>query len=814
MRIFPFVFSTVIAVALVFALNKRWGAIPALGKFLSPQTGFWQNAEGDGLDENFAFENLKGKVDVYLDERLVPHVFAEQEEDVYFVQGFIHAKFRLWQMDFNSRAASGRLSEVLDNPQLLNFDRLQRRAGMVFAAENMLGEIKKDAESQKVLDAYTAGVNAYINSLTESTLPLEFKLLGYKPEAWSNLKSALFVKLMSADLAGLQYARDIPFTNEKAIFSAKEMAILYPAVSDSSKPIIPAGTLFDMPAVIPVPPSTLDSLYLPADSTVSPKPAVKVTDITGSNNWAVSGSKTASGAPILCNDPHLRLTLPSIWFEMQLHTPTMNVYGASFASIPGVVIGFNDNIAFGVTNAGRDVIDYFRIRFKDDTRREYWYNGSWKPAQMRKEEFKKADGSVFTEDVAYTAFGPVIYDQTFTNGDTVLKESLAMRWTAHEPSNELLVWMKLDRARDYADYQDAMKYMATPGQNFVFASKNGDIAIGQQGKFPLRWEGQGLYVMPGEDSSYNWQGWIPQEQNPNISNPGEGFVQSANQRAVDSTYPYFIPGDYIAPRGISLYEQLSRMQNITVDDMKRLQNDNYSTLAADAIPFFIEHLDLHYLNDAEIKYLNQLKAWDYRVNAEAMAPTIYQAWFDSLEKQVLSDEFARVKKPFAWPDEQTIFENLKRDSAFRFIDNRTTPQIETLRQQVTTAFKLAAAGLMKEEAKNGLLWWKHKESVILHLLRESLLPFGRTNLKTGGWGNVLNAHTKTNGPSWRMIVHLTQETEAYGIYPGGQSGNPGSRFYDNFIDDWTLGNYYRLWMMKESETSDERIIGTLRFTKA
>jgi penicillin amidase len=814
MRIVPFIISTVVTVALVFALNKRWGAVPALGKFLSPQTGFWQNgeAEGENMDQDFAFSNLKGNVNVYLDERLVPHVFAEQEEDAYFVQGFLHAKYRLWQMDFNSRAASGRLSEIIDNPQLLNYDRLQRRSGMVFAAENMLAEIKKDAFSQKVLDAYTAGINSYISSLTESTLPLEFKLLGYKPEPWSNLKSALFVKLMAADLAGMNYARDIPFTNQKSFFSQQEMNLLFPQVADSTHPIIPVGTVFNASTFIPVAPATVDSLYYNNDSTINQPQVPKVTDITGSNNWAVSGAKTASGAPILANDPHLRLTLPSIWYEMQLTTPSMNVYGATFASIPGVVIGFNDHVAFGVTNAGRDVIDYYRIRFKDDSRREYWYNGAWKPAQIRKERLRKADGSVFVDEVAYTEFGPVLYDQTFNNGDSTINESLAMRWTAHDPSNELLVWIKLDRAKNHADYLDAMTHMAAPAQNFVFAAKNGDIAIGQFGRYPLRWPGQGLYVMPGEDSTYAWQGWIPEADVPHVLNPAQGFVQSANQRAVDSTYPYFIPGDYIAPRGVSVHEQLTRMQGITVDDMKRLQNDVYSPFAADAVPFLLQHTDEAYLNDAELNYLNQLKTWDYTISANATAPTIYQAWYDSLEKQVWADELAQVKKTAEWPDEQTLFEALKSDTFFRFIDNTTTSETETLNQQVTTAFKLAAAGLAKEEATNDLVWWKHKGSSILHLLRESLLPFGRTNLQSGGWGNVLHAHTKTNGPSWRMIVHLTNETEAWGIYPAGQSGNPGSRFYDNFIDDWVAGRYYRLWMMKASEAGDRRIIGRFSFT--
>lgn len=816
MRIVPFLISTTITIALVFALSKRWGPVPALGKFLSPQTGFWQAAEADGevIDEDLRFPQLAGKVSVYLDERLVPHVFAEKDEDAYFVQGYLHAKYRLWQMDFQTRYAAGRLSEVMSDARLVNVDRQQRRMGMVWAAERVVQEVEKDATTKKVLDAYTAGVNSYINQLSEATLPFEFKLLGYKPEPWSNLKIALFARLIASDLAGLGTARDLAFTNMKSVFSLRDMNLLFPEVSDSSKPIVPAGTAFTASAPLLVPPANLDSAYFNNDTTVAPVNVIKPVDIKGSNNWAVSGSKTASGAPILCNDPHLRLSLPSIWYEMQLHTPTMNVYGATFPCAPGVLIGFNDNIAFGVTNAGRDVIDYFRIKFRDDSRREYWYNGAWKPCQMRVEKIRKTDGSVLNDTVAYTVFGPVMYDRTFNGGDTTITTALAMRWTAHEPTNELLGIYMLNHAKGYGDYAEAIRHFSVPAQNFLFASKTGDIAIWQQGKFPLRWNGQGLYVMPGEDSSYNWQGWIPQQDNPHSMNPAQGFLQSANQRPVDATYPYFIPGDYFTPRGVSVFNQLDTAQKITPQDMMRLQTDVYSTLAADALPFLLKHVDENYLNTDEVIYLDELKRWDYRVTADAKGATIYQTWFDSLEKVIWADEMSQVKKTFTMPGEQTLFENLVKDTAFHFIDNINTPQVETLNQQVTTAFKMAAAEISTLNKKGGLLWWKYKSSSIQHLLRDAVPALGRFDIKAGGWGNVINAFGKTHGPSWRMIVHLTPETEAYGIYPAGQSGNPGSKYYDNFVDDWVAGKYYRLWIMKESEAKDRRIIGRLHFSKA
>jgi penicillin G amidase len=573
MRIIPFIVSTLVTGLLIFALNTKWGAVPPVGKFLSPQEGFWQNAEAVDHDynETLHFNQLKGNAEVYIDGRLVPHVFAENETDAYFIQGFLHAKFRLWQMEFQTMAAAGRVSEVLGaDPRFLQYDREQRRLGMVYAAERAQKEVEKDPYSKSAADAYTAGVNSYINTLTESSLPVEYKLLGYKPELWSNFKMALFLKMMSKDLAGFE--RDLEFTNAKSVFNTDEMNILFPEFSDSSMPIIPKGTSFAAPGIIPVKPATADSLYFKKDTTIKTVEVNKPDPSNGSNNWAVAGSKTRSGAPILCNDPHLGLSLPSIWFEMQISTPEMNVYGATFPGTPTVIIGFNDHIAFGFTNAMRDVKDYYTVRFKDESKKEYWFDSTWKPAQQRIEIIKVKGAPDVMDTVAYTHVGPVMYDKSFMS-DSTTTNALAVRWAAHEPSNEILMWLKLDKAKNYAEYEDAIKTFVCPGQNMLFAAKDGDIAIRQQGKFPARWEGQGLYVMPGEDSSYQWQGFIPQEENPHIINPAEGFIESANQHPVDSSYPYFIPGNYISSRGITLHNRLQEMQGITPQQMMGLQND-------------------------------------------------------------------------------------------------------------------------------------------------------------------------------------------------------------------------------------------------
>lgn len=809
MRIVPFVLSTLATLALVWALNRKWGPAPAMGAFLSPQQGFWQNAEPADYDYNadLSLNGLKGKATVYIDNRLVPHVFAEREEDVYFIQGYLHAKFRLWQMEFQTFAASGRLSEFVgSSPEVLRYDRAQRRLGMVSGAEKTLQAMEADAAGKKYFDAYTAGVNAWIDHLTAAQLPLEYKILGYKPEHWSNLKTALFTKAMANDLAG--YERDLQFTNERTVFNLAQMKVLYGDGSDSSMPIVPKGTAFAPPGIVPVKPTDADSAYFGNDSSLRVNPVPGPVRENGSNNWALAGNKTASGAPILCNDPHLNLTLPSIWFEMQLHTPTMNVYGCTFPGAPSVIMGFNDSIAFGTTNAMRDVRDYYRIRFRDASKKEYWYKGQWTKATQRIENIKVAGAPTVRDTVAYTVFGPVMYDASFSS-ELPGNEALACRWTAQDGSNEAALFFQLNRAKNYDDYRRAIHLLEAPGQNVIFASKRDDIAIWQQGKFPARWEGQGLYVMPGEDDRYAWQGFIPEEENPHV-HVDSGFVQSANQRPVADNYPYFIPGNYITPRGVTIAHTLEAAQGATPQTMMALQQSTFNSLAQDALPFLLQYLDRGQLDPVADNFYVELAHWNYNETGDSRAPTIYHCFFDSLKVALLGDELSRVKGPQVWPDDQTLVEALLRNPEQDFVDDVRTPERETLVPLVLQSFKKASAALQKLPASD-LVWANQKKAAIRHLLRDSFLPFWHKHLDVGGSASTPNAVTQYHGPSWRQVIQLSTPTVAYGIYPGGQSGNPGSRFYDNFTDDWAKGNYYTLWLMAESESADRRVRWKMTF---
>jgi penicillin amidase len=819
MRIIPFLIATVATAGLVFVLNTALpvgnSKTPRLGYFLSPQQGFWQNAEATNtsFSGDVKLEGLKGKVDVFMDERLVPHIYAQTDLDAYYVQGYIHAKFRLWQMEFQTYVAAGRLCEIA-GPERLNIDLFFRRLGMVYGAEQTMQRMDKDHEMQATVDAYTEGVNAYIKSLKPEQIPLEYKLMDYKPEAWTPLKTYLFLMYMSYDLTGSGAKQDLKMSNAKNYFGYDAFEQLFPDVQDSLDPIIPKATAFVKPSIIPIAPKDIDSPYLnkSAHSSSVESPMTPNRN-NGSNNWAVSGSKTASGRPILCNDPHLGLNLPSLWYEVQINTPTHNTYGASFPGSPAVIIGFNDSIAWGVTNAGRDVLDYYEVQFKDTSMQEYWYNGEWRKAELRLETIKVKDKPDVNEYIAMTEMGPVMYDRHYKS-DSTHPKYLAVKWTANKAGTGLKTFYKLNRAKNISDYQTAIADWSCPGQNFAFASKSGHIAIKQQGSFVARWKRQGDFIMPGIDSTYQWQGMIPESENPMIIDPQRGWVSSANQKSTDSTYPYYLGIAHNFPiyRGVMINKRLSVMNGITPMDMQYLQNENYDVFAEMARPVLLKNIDDSKLTTTQKKYVDILKEWNFRNEVTAQGATVFNAIWDSLEQVVWKDDFQNAKSPMPWPDGSTLLDNLLKNNNYRFADNINTPdKVETIQDDVLEAVKKASAYLVQLESDKKLDWGIVKDTRVSHLLQ--LPALSRLHLPIGGGKNCVNATTTTHGPSWRMIVHMTDETEAYGVYPGGQSGNPGSKFYDNFIDSWVTGKYFKLlFLSKENATKNEKIKWHMTFT--
>jgi len=332
MKLFKALLSIAFTSLLIWALQTKFGDIPPIGEFLNPVSGFWQNAESRDAqpEENLHLEGLQGKVTIHFDEHRVPHIFAENDHDLYYAQGYLTARDRLWQMDIQTRSAAGRLSEIA-GPKALDVDRYHRRMGMTYGAENTLKGFMKDQVMKMVIEAYTEGVNSYIHHLNKRDYPIEFKLLGYAPEEWKPINCAYLLKLMSETLAG--GSDQFAMTNDLKRFGAKDVNDLFPDYPFHEDPIIPAGTPWNFKP-LPIPKPSKDFIALMTDTI---KPKERIPDI-GSNNWAIAGNKSASGYPILANDPHLNLTFPSIWYQLQMSSPTVNVYGVSLPGAPCIVI--------------------------------------------------------------------------------------------------------------------------------------------------------------------------------------------------------------------------------------------------------------------------------------------------------------------------------------------------------------------------------------------------------------------------------------------------------------------------------------------
>lgn len=814
MRILPFIICAVITIGLIVALNTKIGTAPPMGKMMSPSHGFWQNAEAS--DANFSVDisspELQEEVNVYLDDRLVPHVFAANDHDAYFVQGFLHAKFRLWQMQFQVLAASGRLCEVFgekvgENSVLERHDRKFRRMGMMLAAENSIKAMEEVPADKIAMEAYAAGVNHYIDQLSPAQYPIEFKLLDYAPEKWTPLHSALFLKYMSYDLAS--DLDDFEHTNLRNHLGSALMEKVFPIQADSLDPISPKGTKYAVTTPIPVAPSNLDSLYS-NDATGIAYKTDKPDPDNGSNNWVVGGGRTASGRPILCNDPHLGLNLPSLWYEIQIVTPEYNTYGVSFPGAPSVVIGFNDSIAWGVTNSSRDVMDFYEIKFRDSSMNEYLYNGEWKKTEWRTETIRIRGKADYIDKIPLTVWGPVMYDGTF-NSDLQNGKAYAIRWKAIDNSLELGAFKGLNRAKNYDDYLAAIRLFKCPGQNFVFASKTDTIAWWQQAVFPAKWKRQGDFAMPGWDSTFRWQGMIGEEDNVHMKNPARGFVSSANQMPADTNYPFYMGGVHDVYRGFIINRMLNGMNGITPDDMKKMQTDNYNVFAEMARPLMLLNIDEKTLSSQAALLLDDVRSWNLRADMGEKGMTIFFHWWKNFADTVWSDNLVRNDKlPTPWPQDNTLFEAIAKDSAFSFIDNIKTTEVETLPQMMTAALNKTAEQL--KSAKD-LTWAGYRNVRISHLL-SGLPGFSRLHLPIGGGNKIINATKETHGPSWRVIVHMTDKTEAYGVYPGGQSGNPGSKFYDQFVDTWAKGEYNTLWIMTADDKKSEKVKWSMKFSKS
>ncbi|GIV31364.1 MAG: beta-lactam antibiotic acylase [Saprospiraceae bacterium] len=817
MKLLPPLVSLLCTLALVYFLatpltigedsadgRTRKTTLPALGHFFSPFEGFWQNAEGalPNWPEHLSVAGRKGSARIVFDERLVPHIFADNLADACFAQGYATAMNRLWQMDMIARLAAGRLSEVLGE-RTLEMDKRQRRFGMVYGARKTLESWQQSPQMMEIIQAYVDGVNTWIKALDPADYPIEFKLLGYQPEPWTPLKMALIKKYMDQTLCFGE--DDVEATNALETFGRELFDKLYPLYNPRQSPVIPAGTPWPFKAVEPK--SSQSTQQAAGSIGLEEMPARQKSELLeGSNNWAVSGSKTASGHPILCNDPHLRLTLPSIWFELQIATPDLNAYGVTVPGLPGILIGFNEYIAWGETNVGQDANDWYRIKWTDDTHTTYLLDGQPKQAEVIVEKIQvRGRSEPILDTVKWTVWGPVVFDKPDHPN-----AGMAMHWIGHLPPNpdEFATFLNLMKARNYDDYYKALSYYSYPAQNFVFASVDGDIAITVNGQYPVKTFEQGRFVQDGSTSAAAWNQWIPYDHRARIRNPERGFVASANQHSTAPDYPYYYHSvhfdDY---RGRYINQRLASMQQITPQDLMGLQCDNHSLLAIEATPALLRHVDTTRISPDSRHWLEKMRTWQGNFDADLVEPILFTEWWRHCYEETFDEVLSRstAERPLLMPENWLLVQLLDSLPDDPLFDIESTPEKESATQVVTRAWEQTWQALADTLAQGQIDWAKWKNTSIMHLAQ--LPAFSAMSLHVGGYKEAPNAISDSHGPSWRMVVSLEPgNVKAWGVFPGGQSGNPGSKFYRTGLDKWINCEYEELWFMKTPEDRSKKVL--------
>ena len=786
------------AIVFVSARGVSRAGVPPLGPLLDPVQGAAAAIRDGELpdEENRQLPGLGAETRVLFDRRGVPHVFAASTTDAYRALGYAVARDRFFQMELTYRAAAGTLTE-LAGARALPLDREARRLGLGWAADRKWAALAPTSEGRRAMEAFADGVNAYRATMTAANTPVEYKLLGAAPmTTWKPQYSVYLLMRMALTLA--HDPEDLRRTRAAALVGREAADALFPRDNPLQEPIQPVpGRLAPREAWVTLPPPGAPdtALLAPAQAasllehTALAMPGAEQTgDALGSNNWAVSPQRTASGGALLAGDPHLDLSLPSIWYEAHLVVKdSLDVYGVTFPGAPTIVIGFNRDVAWTFTNTGGDVADYFLEEVDDAVRpTRYRLDGLWQPLTPRIEVFRNAAGrTIATDTVHYTHRGPTLRE----NG-----RLLSFRWTAHDESRELDAFVAATRATSVQSWQQAMQPYKSPTQNMLVADRQGTIALTAYGTYPVRLQGgAGSYVRDGRTRTSDWTGTLLPSEMPRVINPAQGFIVSANQQPFDPTAePRYIGGNWPDPwRAIRLNELLRADSQVTPDAVRRMQMDPLSVRARMIAPYFTRAA-AGSSRASLTAAAGILRDWDFRYTLDARAPVLFEATMKRATRNTW-DELSPApdKSPVATPA-GVVFVALLRDSLSVWWDDRRTGGT-TESRDVVLASALAAAydSLVTTIGPVGPAWeWQRTGGInVRHLV--NLAGFSREHLAvTSGYGTVAPAAgaNGSHGASWRMVVELTKDARtAWAIYPGGQSGNPASRRYDDRLEKWRTG---------------------------
>ncbi len=774
-----------------------------------------------GLDVNERTEQtvilpgLDADVEVIVDQWGIPHIYGETKEDVFKAFGYMQAKDRLFQMVMQNYLAAGRISEVV-GAYAASSDKFQRAIGLVKSAEESYQWCLDNADTNEdvaytldVLDAHVEGINAFIDSMTSATTPIEFKILAFTPEHWKPVDAFIWAKMMTWGLSGsyIDLYRQFIRTslNNDTMFDE-----LIPDTMPYTVPIVPEQYDLDInlypnaPGGLPAsatPPSALAEVISPDDLISGEKLESLINamsdsikyfgemEFIGSNSWAVNGSRTSTGRAMLANDPHLGLQAPSLWYEVHLIIPgELNIQGGSLPGTPGILIGHTEQMAWGMTNVGLDVMDFFVERVNPANSSEYWYNNEWRAFEIRDEPILTKEGQIIEFNVTWSVHGPCIDSVLNVYGiDSESAPNIAMNWTGNGVTHELIALSMLNRAENMQDYFDALYMWDGPPHNFIYADDAGNIAITVAGRFPIRAGYTGEFPIEALNDSVGMVSNVPYAYNPRSVNPSQGFLQSANQLSIDpASYDYDLLGPQ-APgyRGRRIHQLLNVNDDVTVQDMKQYQADVFDIAADRIIPFVLDAWEaIDEDNSSVQEIVTILEEWNNEMETDLIAPTIWTYLLDTIKYETF-DELWSAGISLRYAFTPLLEEWLRNENTYYFDNHETDGVVEEMDEILVLALHRALDEMTSDLGTN-MSTWEYGNHHIVYIDHLASLTF------IGGEGHRGGSHTLNVGPGWtvshgpsrRMIANFDDTTTFFATYPGGQSQNMFSPHWDDLFNLW------------------------------
>ncbi len=740
---------------------------------------------------------VQSEIHVYRDSYGIPHIKAENMDDLFFAQGYTQAQDRLWQMDLSRRAAAGRLAEIFGE-DFIETDYFLRSLLMRNTAEATLPRL--DPETKRVLERFADGVNHYLRENLEAP-SFEFLLLGYRPEPWSAADTLSIGKLMAWDLGG-NMETELFLAAALHLLPEEKAMELFP-VAPADGPTVISSWSGGRPGAAKLQSSIRAARLLETLETVTRVKHGLPSREIGSNNWVVSGTKTLSGKTLLANDMHRGMGLPSIWYQTRLEIPdTLTLSGVIFPGIPGIIVGTNGQIAWGITNVGPDVQDLYIERRHPGEKYLFAYDGQWEEAVVLEEAFYvKGREEPLRREILITRNGPII-----SGLDIPGEDILSLRWTAHDYTQEIDAILHFAHARDWESFRRALELFHVPAQNFVYADREGNIAYKAAGKIPVRGTGRGLIPVPGWEPAYQWKGYIPFAELPEELNPESGFIATANNQIAPDDYPYFITAEWSPPyRARKITEVLQEGTDLDIASMKDLQYNVMNLQARELMPQIMRMLEQssRSWSSLENQALDLLRIWAEEPldRAELVGPALYHTLYIKMLEVAFAERMGpELFKQFLAVDVTNTFDRL-------FLDRESSAWFAGLpggkEAVVEEAFHQAVSWLAEEQGGTPENWsWGSLHQIILeHNLNQvpllgawlndgpHVMDGSRVTVAAASFSFREPFHV-TNSAPWRSVIALHEEESIiWENLAGGVCGHPLSPHYRDQTPLWLNGEY-------------------------